>query len=156
MKNNSLTIDPLMVSTAQLELFRLSREHHCEVINLENVRMFREMLTILCNNPQSEKMTAMLEEVIKEFCFGQPCREEEIEIKRVYKLDSTEVRNLKTFEILKGILLQFDSLLQDSSKHALALRLHEFCYIFSKHFNGKNEREYFSEIRGPSEIEIPA
>lgn len=133
--NNLRDVDALVVSRAQLELSRLSREHHHEEINFRDIQAFREILSMLCNEDQNKEVTAMLERIIEEFCFGQPCREE---IERIENLNPEEVsklRSLNTLKNLKGILSEFDLLLKNSLAHGFALRLYEFCCIFSKHLD---------------------
>ena len=153
MNRNLNGIDTLVASAAQLELSRLSREHRHEEVNFKDIQAFREILSTLCSEPQSKEIIAILEEVIEEFCFGQPCRKEVELAEDLNSKEARELKSLKTLENLKGILSEFDLLLEHSFEDAFALRLYQFCCIFSKHLNKGNESRHFNKIR-LSETEI--
>ncbi len=121
MNGNLKGIDMLMVSTTQLELYRLSQDPFSESINQEDIRTFRKHLMLLRDRLNKDReIYGFLNEVIGEFFTIHPCR-----------------RRNDVYQGISDVLRDFDSVLTNKRplSKGLALRLYEFCHIFSNHIN---------------------
>lgn len=129
---------------AEVELSQLSHGHNNAAVKWCHIESFYKMIQAFCAPEQSLETEEILKNIILEFCFGRPCRR---------RNDFPEVCFR---ENLKAISEEFCKLLDKTPlTNRLALRLYDFCHIFSKHFSEEYKVRHFSTSRViPLELEV--
>jgi len=115
-------IDTIMISNAQVALFRLSHGDAPESVNRGAIKAFREVLSKMCDESKDQEIQTFLDEIIHEFHTNHPCR------RRMDMATPTP----------QGVMKELDWLIDNRpSVRSRAERLYGFCYFFYKHINGK-------------------
>ncbi|MBI5817328.1 MAG: hypothetical protein HZB09_02785 [Candidatus Yonathbacteria bacterium] len=121
MSDNTRGVDTLVVSSAELELFRLSHNQVPDSIDWGAIKAFRGILAKMCDDVNYAQVQNFLTEVLSEFHEKHPCR-----------------RRMDNDLTPKGILDELDWLINRRSPiRCRAERLYGFCHFFSKHISAK-------------------